>query len=233
MLFEVARTFHPVAGAVLPSERRRVGVALAGLRRGWIGDAEAFDFYDVKGVVEALVRPLVGAVPDTELDAGLATDAPFLHPRRRARVRVAGLDVGVLGELHPDVIEALELGGAVAYAELDIGALLDAAGRVGPPTARALPRFPSATRDIAVVVTEPLPAAEVAAALREAAGELVEDVSLFDLYRGAPVPPGHKSLAFHVVYRDREATLTDARVDEAHGRLVKAAEGQFGASLRA
>lgn len=232
-LFEVARTFHPVADAVLPSERQRIAIALAGLRRAWIGDAEPFDFFDVKGVVEALVRPLVGVLPETVLDAALAVDAPFLHPRRRARVRVAGLDVGALGELHPDVVDALELGGAVAYAELDIGALLAAADRVGPPIARSLPRFPSATRDIAVVVAEPLPAAEVASALREAAGELVEDVSLFDLYRGAPVPAGHKSLAFHVVYRDRDATLTDARVDEAHGRLVKAAEARFGASLRA
>ncbi len=232
-LFELARTFHPVQGAVLPNERQRLGIALAGPRRAWIGDGDPFDFFDVKGAVEALVRPLVGAVPKTELDAKLAADAPFLHPRRRARVRVAGLDVGVLGEVHPDVVDALELGGSLAYAELDVGALLEAIDRIGPILARPLPRFPSATRDVAVVVDEQLPAADVAAALREAAGELVEDVSLFDLYRGAPVPAGRKSLAFHVVYRDRESTLTDARVDEAHARLVQAAEARFGALLRA
>jgi phenylalanyl-tRNA synthetase beta chain len=95
-----------------------------------------------------------------------------------------------------------------------------------------LPRFPSATRDVAVVVPEVLQAGEVADALREAAGPLCEAVVLFDIYRGEPVPSGSKSLAFHVVYRDPDTTLTDRVVDRLHGNVLGVAEHRFGGSVR-
>jgi phenylalanyl-tRNA synthetase beta chain len=95
-----------------------------------------------------------------------------------------------------------------------------------------LPRFPAATRDLAVVVSESVPAGEVAAALGEVAAGLAESVRLFDIYRGAPVPDGHKSLAFHVTYRDPSATLTDKRVDETHAKVSAQAEARFGAAVR-
>jgi phenylalanyl-tRNA synthetase beta chain len=100
------------------------------------------------------------------------------------------------------------------------------------PAISALPRFPSATRDLAVVVGEAVPAGDVGDALRAAAGHTCEAVALFDLYRGDPVPAGYKSLAFHLVYRDPEATLTDKVVDELHAKVVRAAEERFGGSVR-
>jgi phenylalanyl-tRNA synthetase beta chain len=87
-------------------------------------------------------------------------------------------------------------------------------------------------RDLAVIVDEAISAAEVAETLRKAAGGLAEAVQLFDLYRGAPVPAGKKSLAFRLVYRDPEATLTDKRVDSAHAAVIAAAEQRFGAQRR-
>jgi phenylalanyl-tRNA synthetase beta chain len=118
------------------------------------------------------------------------------------------------------------------YASLDVAALLAIALESGFKRAQPLPRFPAATRDLAVVVAEALPVGEVGAVLKEVAGELAQSVRLFDIYRGAPVPAGHKSLAFHVVYRDPTATLTDKLVDEAHARATTAAQERLGALVR-
>jgi phenylalanyl-tRNA synthetase beta chain len=95
-----------------------------------------------------------------------------------------------------------------------------------------LPKFPAATRDLALVVAETLQAGDVAEVLQRVAPELMESVGLFDIYRGAPVPAGHKSLAFHVVYRDPAATLTDKRVDDIHARVIAAAEKHFAGAVR-
>jgi phenylalanyl-tRNA synthetase beta chain len=230
--FELARVFRPRGAGELPEEVVQLGVLLWGERRFWYADGEPFDFYDGKAAIEAIVRPLAGVAPETALDPELGLAAPELHPRRGARIVLGSRPVGVLGELHPDVIEALGLTGRPVWGVLDVALLAQAVAALGPPRVAALPRFPSATRDIAVVVDENLQAGDVAAALRDAAGGLAEAVTLFDLYRGDPVPAGHKSLAFHVVYRDPEGTLTDKRVDEAHARVAKTAENRFGGSIR-
>lgn len=230
-LFEIAHVFHP-SGEVLPREEAMLGALLLGPRPAWIGDDGALDFYDGKGLVEAIVWPLLGVAPEAVLDEGLEGTAPWLHPRRRAAVRVAGETVGSLGELHPDVVDALELVGRPVYVELSIDALLTARARVGVPQAAALPRFPSASRDIALLVDDALPAGEIARAVLEAASGLAESVELFDLYRGGQIPPGRKSLAFHVVYRDADDTLTDKRVDQVHGEVTRAVVKRFGATVR-
>jgi phenylalanyl-tRNA synthetase beta chain len=219
-------------GAALPPERYQLGLLLWGLRASSFEEREHLDFYDGKGALESLVHALFGACLETIEDAGLEGEAAYLHPKRRARVRLAGVDVGVLGELHPDVLEAHGLEGRPVYASIDVALLLAAGGAAGPRRAQPLPRFPASTRDLAVVVAEDVAVGDVARALQEAAGALAERVSLFDIYRGAPVPDGKKSLAFHVVYRDPAATLTDKLVDEAHARLSAAAEKRFAGNLR-
>jgi phenylalanyl-tRNA synthetase beta chain len=230
--FELARVFFPRAGEVLPEERQQLGVLLWGERRTWYTEGELFDFYDAKGVVESIVRAVCGRSTETRLDPQLDADAAELHPRRRARLWLGEHVVGVIGELHPDVVAALELEGRPVWARLDINQLSEAAAALGPAEISALPRFPSATRDLAVLVPEALPAGEVEHALRTAAGLRASSVVLFDIYRGDPVPAGSKSLAFHVVYRDPEATLTDKVVDALHAKVVAVAEQRFGGSVR-
>jgi phenylalanyl-tRNA synthetase beta chain len=183
--------------------------------------------------MESLTHALLGERGRTELDAGLVQAAPYLHPKRCARV-VCGFQraVGVVGELHPDVVRDLDLVGRPVVLVLSAASLLAAAADRGQRPAAALPRFPAATRDLAVVVSESVPAGEVAGALAEVAAGLAESVRLFDIYRGAPVPEGHKSLAFHVTYRDPSATLTDKRVDETHAKVSAQAEARFGAAVR-
>ncbi len=231
-LFEIARVYRPKAGEALPVEPLTLALVLAGPRADHIGEAGEHDFYDGKGVLESILSAALGARMETVLDDALDADARYLHPRRRARVRVAGRDVGVLGELHPDVVDAFEMDTRVVLAEVDVDALLAAVAGQGLPQAQPLPRFPAVTRDLALVVPDAVQASDAASVLHEAGGALVEAVELFDLYRGKGIADGHKSLAYRIVYRDPEATLTDKRVEKAHAAVVQAASQRLGASVR-
>jgi phenylalanyl-tRNA synthetase beta chain len=126
--------------------------------------------------------------------------------------------------------DALELGGDVLALEMELEPFL-----AGPalPKYRTIPRFPASTRDVALVVKDGVPAGDVELAVREAAGPLAEEVRIFDRFAGGQIPAGFSSLAFHVVYRAGDRTLTDAEVDAAHANVVKAVGDRFGATLRA
>lgn len=230
--FEVARVFTPTAPGELPRERIALGLMMAGAQPRWVGDVREVDVYDLKGALESIVGAACTTAVETRPDSALATTAPYLHPRRSAFVLVDSAVVGHMGELHPDVVSRHEITGRPVYAAIDVHLLWDLAERVGLPQATPLPRFPASVRDLAVVVPEAQSAGDVALALRAVGGSLVEALTLFDIYRGEPVEPGFKSLAFRVVYRDSEATLTDKVVEKAHARIVQAAGERFGAKLR-
>lgn len=227
-LFELARTYHPRAGEPLPEERLELAFVLAGPRIDQVGEVGDYDFYDGKGMLESILHASLGVA--LTLDSSL--DAASFHPRRRARVLVAGETVGVLGELHPDVSEAFELGARAIHAALDVDALLRASAALGLPRAKPLPRFPAMARDLAVVVGEGVTVGAVADVLREAGAPLLEAVELFDVYRGKGIPEGAKSLAYRLLYRDLEATLTDKRVEQAHRAAVRAVTERLSASVR-
>jgi len=226
-LFEIARTFVP-SEDVLPVEETTIAIALAGHRSGWIGNEQPFDLYDGKGILEALLDAVFGRTPT--LAPGDVP--PYMHPKRSAIVQLESRAVGVLGEIHPDVADDLELVGRVVYAELDVAALYALSEELGPIQARGLPKFPAVHRDIAMLVRDEFTAGEIAESLQDASQGLAESVTLFDLYRGDQIPDGHRSLAFRVTYRDPDATLTDKRVDKVHAGLSKIARERFDATLR-
>ena len=235
-LFEVARVFSAPRPSQmipeLPHEAYQLALLLWGQRPSWYREDELYDFYDAKAAVQSIVQALSGHAPSTVVDAALLSDEPALHPKRSACIVLDGKPIGTLGELHPDVVSSMGLSGRPVLATVDIAALDNALHALGRPKAHALPRFPSSTRDIAVVVADDVPAGDVVSVLAEAAGPTAERVALFDIYRGDPVPAGHKSLALHVVYRGTDATLTDREVDAAHAAVLKAAEARFSASVR-
>jgi phenylalanyl-tRNA synthetase beta chain len=214
----------------LPTERLRVAFAIAGNRPTWLEKDKPFDVWDAKGYVTEIARRLTGQAPS--LKQATREDAPkHLHPRGAAFIDVGGhARVGSFGPLHPDVVDALELDGEVFVFEMEIDAF--AAGPKSPAFA-AIPRFPASARDVALVVKDGIAAGDVEAAVREAAGPLMESVRLFDRFVGGQVPAGHASLAFRVVYRSAEGTLTDADVDKAHAQVVAKTTAKFGATLRA
>jgi phenylalanyl-tRNA synthetase beta chain len=214
----------------LPDERLAFAALLVGRRSAWLAKPEPADVWDAKGVAEGFVQRLLrreaslALAPDTERPR-------HLHPRGAAWVAVDGRRVGNLGPLHPDVLDAFDLGGEAFAVELDLLAL-EAVG-VLPLRFAPLPRFPASARDLAVVVRDVVPAGEIEQAVRAAAGELAEEVALFDRFTGGAVPPGHASLAVHVVYRAADRTLTDAEVDQRHAQVVAEVQKRFGAQLRA
>jgi phenylalanyl-tRNA synthetase beta chain len=210
-LFEIGVAFEnewhddPRGGRVA-TEHLRAGFVLTGtVPAGWHGE-RAYDFFDAKGIVERLASA-IGSPPPAFAPLSVAE----LHPGRSASVSIGDTFVGVAGELHPRVARALDLSARVVVAELDLAALFST---VREPSAPELPRFPSADRDVAVIVPDTAAAAEVEAAVRRVAGDRLESLTLFDVYRSEQIGKGKVSLAYRLVFRHPERTLTDAEVSE-------------------
>mgnify|MGYP001806695563 CR=1 FL=1 len=218
-LFEVGFVYL-LAGGELPDEPRRVAVVLCGRvsQPAWDSPLgvkpKGCDFFDLKGTVESLSAALhLNGVTFEPTTAG-----PHLHPGKAAALKVNGKEVGTLGELHPKVAAAFGLTDrAVQVAELDAEALIAAVPDRYPY--RPFSTLPAAKRDVAVIVPDDTPAEKVLAELRTAGGELLTEVSLFDVYRGESVPAGTKSLAFALTYQPKEKTLTDKEIDKAHEKI--------------
>ena len=227
-LFTVGPVFLPSA-AELPEERMVFAALLAGDREAWLTRPQSVDVWDAKGIAEGLAGRLVRRAATLHpMSAG--ETSPLLHPRGAAWIEVGGTRVGSLGPLHPDASDAFEVGEDAVVVEFDLEALQE----LGAATVRfaPLPRFPASARDVSLVVRDDVAAGDVEHAARDAAGELAEEVSLFDRFVGGNVPAGHASLALHVVYRAPDRTLTDADVDARHAQVVAVLEKRFGASLR-
>ena len=232
-LFELGKSFHPLQSGkgMLPEERKMLGLILAGVSSDWVGGDRRYDFYDAKGVIESILSPMVDSI-EFVADGRALEEASFLHPKRRASIGIPESIIGCLGELHPDVVDALELQGQSAYIEIDVDALERSIAAQPTAQAHALPKFPAVTRDIAMLVGNEHAAGAIALALKDAADGMAESVAIFDLYEGDQIPHGQRSLAFRVVYRDPEATLTDKKVQSVHQKVVKAAQTQFSATIR-
>ena len=227
--FEVGPVYLPNGAGELPAEPRRLAIGVAGrvVPASWRDtDPCGADFFDLKGVVEVLLSGLhLGAV------AFEPATHPTFAPGRTTRVLVEGHEVGFLGEVHPQVRSAFDLPpGPVCLAEFDLDALL-ACVRLTYRVA-AVPRFPPALQDIALVVNEEVSAADLTAVVRSAGGPLLADVRLFDVYRGPQLPSGQKSLAFSLVFQAADRTLTDAEVEAEKHRIVEAVARRLGARLR-
>ena len=208
-------------------ERPKVAFVLNGRAAGsWAEPERPFDVLDAKGIVEALMREL--AVQDWGLGEGPGS---LFHPARSAFIIVNGQRAGVMGEVHPAHARALELDGRVVAVELEITELMQASR---PSVVFAeVPRFPPVRRDLAFLVPEAAPAGEVQRHLQDAAGELLGDAVLFDVFRGGSLPPGTKSLAFAVDFRAPDRTLAGDEADGAVAAIVAALSQAFGAELRA
>ncbi|MBM4300707.1 MAG: phenylalanine--tRNA ligase subunit beta [Deltaproteobacteria bacterium] len=224
-LFEISKVFSPRPGEDLPQEEHWLTGLMRGAREdaAWNTTRDQVNFFDLKGMVETLLEGLL--IPEV-------TFAPHGLPeylRSGARIFSGGRDLGVLGELRPDIGERLDLEGDIFGFNLNFAALCQASL---PPRFTPLPRYPAVYRDIALVVGESVPAARVTEALYEHGRPWLEEARLFDVYSGDPVPAGKRSLAFRLSYRDPERTLTDELVNTHHQALVAALTKDLGAELR-
>jgi phenylalanyl-tRNA synthetase beta chain len=213
-------------GAQPAYERHHLGAVLTQASPGsWRSEPRGADFYAAKALVEAMLGS-VGI--ESTVEPG---ERPFLHPGRTATVLAADeRKLGWIGELHPGVARAWDLDSTVATFELDADLIAELAP--GPAGYRDVTSFPAVIQDIAVVVDEDVPAAEVELVVRAAAGGLLDRLELFDVYRGEQVGAGRKSLALRLEFRAPDRTLTDEDVAAARGRF-EAALAKLGGALRA
>lgn len=227
--------------AGIPAQPTHVGVVLAGERQraGVLGAAQPWDWADAVQVVRQVAAALGVAV---EVGAPAEPVAPW-HPGRTAELRlasvrrgkelVAGALVAHAGELHPRVCRALGLPERACAVEMDLEPLLDAVEAAGVLQVQAVSTFPAAKEDLAFVVDEQVTAAQVEQVLRRGAGALLEEVRLFDVFRGPQLGQGRKSLAFSLRLRAADRTLTAQETAEVRKRVVKQAAKLLGAELRA
>ncbi len=223
-LFEIGNCFRR-KGKGLVEEKRLAGL-LSGnrLQKDWSRPPEEIDFFEVKGVVERIC-----AEAGTGEVAFLELRLPHLHPGKQAAVMRGKTVVGSLGEIHPDLQARLELKRRVYVFELEWDRLFD--GRAGTACYREFSRHPVVLRDLALIVGEGTPAGGLAQAIRSTDSS-IHEVELFDLYRGDPIPPGKKSLAFSVRLGRSGETLTEEEVNEVWNRVVEGVRKNFGAEVR-
>lgn len=234
-LFELGFVYLPKPGQPLPEEPRRLALVLtgnAGLET-WSDSAAGakpakseLDFFDLKGVLEALVGDL-----HVDKVSYQTAQVPYLHPGKSATLLAGGKRLGDFGQLHPKVAETYGLAGrAVFVADLDVDALQAAT----PPRYNytPVPRFPAALRDIAIVVEEQITAERIASEIRTAGGDLLRQIRLFDVYRGESIAAGTKSLAYALGYQADDRTLTDKEVDKAHKKIEDRLKQVLQASIR-
>lgn len=218
-LFEVAKVYIPKALPLteLPHE-------IPTLTMGMYGN---MDFYDLKGIVEHLMNVL-GMGKNAEYAA--EKSLPWMHPGRTASVTVNGERLGYLGELHPAVAKNYGIGTKAYLAVLDMEKVIANANR--SVVYQALPKFPAITRDIAMLVNEDVTVKEIADIIKKNGGAYLEDVKLFDVYQGAQVGAGKKSVAYSISFRSAVKTLTDGDIAGAMDAILKELADALGAQLR-
>ncbi|MGL6048112.1 MAG: phenylalanine--tRNA ligase subunit beta, partial [Vogesella sp.] len=220
-VFEIARVFHKQADGSVQQPEVVAGLAHGGrVDEQWGSKAERVDFYDIKADVEALLYPRVA-------EYRKATH-PAFHPGRCAEVLLGGAVVGVLGELHPQWVQAYGLTNAPVLFELAV----EAVEQVGRVQLAPVSKFQPVRRDLALVVAEDVNAATIQLAMKAAASAFVRELALFDVYRGKGVDEGKKSLAFRIVLQAADRTLVDDEVEQAVAAMLAAAQAA-GAVLRA
>jgi len=228
-LFEIGRVYLPQPGQELPEEPRRLCLAMTGPREGrsWmVRDREQVDFYVLKGIVETLMDRLLLLE---------RTFVPVQHPTFRAggaaALRLGDKVIAVLGEVDAVVRGRFDLPAQpVCLLEMDLEELL---ARVEPIRhLQPLPRFPSVSQDMSLIVDEEVSAQQVEGLIQRAGGGLLVGFSLFDVYRADPIPAGKKSLAYTLTYRHEQRTLTDKEVAKVHSRIASQLGRELGAKLR-
>ncbi|TMC66547.1 MAG: phenylalanine--tRNA ligase subunit beta [Chloroflexi bacterium] len=226
-VFEVGKGYGR-AGEVA-QEWWRLGIALVGDAEpaAWNRPSRPYDLDDGKGIVELIARRLGFATPLFEPEH----DERLFHPGRTARVTVPDRLAGIVGQLHPDTLRQWEMrADTVLVAELSVAGL--AAGTLDDVRSVPPPRHPAVERDLAVVLPDAQPAAVVAAIIRAAGGPLLRGTALFDIYRGAPLGPGEKSLAYRLTFQHAERTLTEGEVDAAIAAITRVLASEVGGRLR-
>jgi len=225
-VFEVGHVYLP-KGEPLPKEPSHLGILMWGLREdvSWLQQQGQLEFFDLKGIIEKLVAGL-----GIQGAQHCPNHHPSFHPGRCASLQMGADDIGVYGELHPQVAAAFDVQGRVCAAEFNLDLLL-----THVPAAQAytpLPRFPAVMQDIALILDRQVPSDQVQALILELGQPLLTRAHLFDVYTGEHVPAGKRSLAYALTYQAPDRTLTDEEVSQLHRKIQQGLQEKLGAEIR-
>ncbi|MBL7031909.1 MAG: phenylalanine--tRNA ligase subunit beta [Nitrospira sp.] len=223
--FEISKVFLS-SGKKLADEVTQLGAVFLKDNSTSLWQTKHDGFYDIKGVFENIFK-------DLKICATFSTDQaePYMHPAKSCAIMIGDEKIGSIGTLHPAVADTFDIKGDITIAEIDdLERLLDAAS--SKVCFSSLPKFPSVERDIALVVSDDVTVSSVEKEIREIGSEILDNVTLFDIYKGKPIAKDKKSLAFSIRYRSSEKTLTDSEVDKVHAVILKRLEENLKAELR-
>lgn len=228
--YEVGRVFYQENDPLthLPQEVKHVALALTGTwqEKSWQEKPETVDFYTIKGVLENLFEQL--AVAD-EISYQPTTTMKDMHPGRTAEIYLGETYLGFVGQVHPNTAKAYDIP-ETYVAEFDLSSVVSAAQK--GITFQAVTKFPSLTRDIAMLVKETVTNQEVMTVIRAAAGKFLTSIQLFDVYQGQNIEPGYKSLAYSLTFTNPEATMTDEEINQAMAKVEKKLTETVQANIR-
>ncbi|RXI47335.1 phenylalanine--tRNA ligase subunit beta [Clostridium tetani] len=216
-LFEMGKVYIPSQDEkVLPEERNTLVIGMYG----------EVDYLNLKGILENLIEELNIEKSSYKRES----EHPTFHPGKTAKLYVNKEFAGLLGEIHPDVLDNYDIDEKCYIAELNLDVLFKNANI--EKKYKALPKFPAVDRDMALLVDDEVLVQDIESIIRNKGGKILEDVKLFDVYKGAQIPEGKKSVAYSIVYRMPNRTLTDAEVNKVHDKIVRTLENNLGAELR-
>ncbi len=237
-LFEWGTVFHTrdaSADNPLPVERVHLAFLMVGDRGDWFRQGSPVDFFDGKGVVESLLQRTIPSFDLRTLQWALPTTdgrIPWFHPNQSARISDAhGNTLGSCGTIHPEVAAEHDLPSAI-YGELEIEGILRLEQGCGPPTLEPLPRFPSTSRDVAVLIKKSVTLEELRCSISQINIPWKRTVRLFDVYEGDQIEQGYRSIALRITYQNPDQTLAEQDVDQAHGRLMEHLKNALGVRFR-
>ena len=225
--FEIGKIYFAGGADGLADEKRVLAMALsdAPARANWQKIEEPVDFYALKAIVENVLREFGAPSP---MLAPIKN--PSLHPGRAASISIGGEEMGLIGEVHPQIAADWDLPNRVYIARIDFDALVRHVSLVRKY--QPFSKFPGVERDLALLVPANIPAANLTDAARRAGGELLRDVHVFDVYNGVGIPEGFKSVAISMLFRAPERTLVESEIEELIGKII-AEEKRLGAQVRA
>jgi len=216
-LYELAKIYLPAEGQVLPQEPKMLVLGTYGANE---------TFFTLKGELEAIFAGL--RLPKASYTA--VSDNPSYHPGRCAAVSMGGVELGYIGQVHPLAAKNFGLDGEVYCAEINFTKLFDL--KLPDPTYTPLPKYPTVSRDIALICAEEVTVAQAEEVISAAAGKLLRGIRLFDIYRGTGVPEGKKSMAFSLELRADDRTLTDADSEAVITKVLNMLKEKLDATLR-
>ncbi|MGL4363435.1 MAG: phenylalanine--tRNA ligase subunit beta [Cellulosilyticaceae bacterium] len=216
-LYEIGKIYESKGNNELPNEIKKLTIGMYGK------DA---DFFSLKGTIEALMQSL--NVKSFEIMR--ESNVCFMHPGRTAALYINGKNAGFFGETHPQVSKNYGIDAKVYIAEIDFNMVVESIDRA--PSYKALPKFPATSRDLAMLVSADILVGDIDKTIRQRGGKLLEKVELFDVYQGQQIEEGHKSVAYKLVFRAADRTLTDEEIQKVMKKILNGLEMNVGATLR-